>query len=70
MSSLNMGDISIIKTLLDEGGIDYYIYGETFLNLYPSLQPARLYVNETQVEKVKEILKDFDPHILGLSSKR
>ena len=68
LSSLNQGDVSIIKSLLDDGGIDYYIFGENFLSVRPLLEPARLFVNETQIEEVKEILKDFDLHIWGLSS--
>lgn len=67
LSSLNQGDISIIKSLLDSGGIDYYFLGENFLSIYPLLQPARLFVNENQIEKAKEILKDFDFNIWGVS---
>lgn len=48
-----MGDISIIKSLLDSSEIDYYIFGENFLNAY-HVEPAILFVNETQIEEVKE----------------
>jgi hypothetical protein len=68
LSSLNIGDISMIKSLLDSGEIDYYIFEENFVHVRPLLEPARLFVNETQIEEVKEILKDFDLHIWGLSS--
>jgi DNA-directed RNA polymerase subunit M/transcription elongation factor TFIIS len=68
LSAINIGDISMIRSLLDSGGIDYYIFEENFVHVRPLLEPARLFVNETQIEEVKEILKDFDLHIWGLSS--
>ncbi|MHB8337520.1 MAG: putative signal transducing protein [Ignavibacteriaceae bacterium] len=68
LSSLNQGDISIIKSLLDNGGIDYYIFGENFLSVRPLLEPSKLFVSENQIDEAKELLKDFDLHILGLSN--
>ena len=70
LSSLNQGDIAMIKSLLDNGGIDYYIFGENFLSVRPLLEPARLFVNENQIKEVKEILKDFDLNIWGFSCKQ
>lgn len=69
LSSVNQGDIGIIKSLLDEGNIDYHLLGENFLAMEPLLQPARIFILKTQIDEVKEILKDFKPHIFGVSSK-
>jgi transcription elongation factor Elf1 len=68
VSSLNQGDIGIIKSILDSENIDYYVFGENFLSVDPLIQPARFFVNETQIEKAKELLKDIDLHIWGASS--
>lgn len=70
LSSLNQGDIALLKSILDNGGIDYYILGEYFLIVRPLLEPARFFINENQVEEVKELLKDFDLHIWGASTKQ
>lgn len=66
-SSINQGDIGLIKSLLDDANIDYYVFGENFLIIDPLIQPARVFVVKDQVEEVKNILKDFDIHIFGVS---
>ena len=68
LSTLNQGDIAMLKSLLDDGEIDYYVSGENFLSIRPLLEPAKIYVNETQTEQVKELLKGFDLHIWGVST--
>jgi hypothetical protein len=70
LSSLNQGDIGLIKSILDDSNIDFYILGENFLSVSPLLQPARFYVNEKQVDEAKELLKDFDLSIWGASNKQ
>ena len=40
LSSLNQGDIAVIKSVLDDGGIDYYTTGENFLSMDPLIVPA------------------------------
>lgn len=65
--SLNQGDISLIKSLLDDTEIDYYVYGENFLSVDPLIQPARIFVLAEQAGLVKDILKDFEVHIMGVS---
>lgn len=66
-SSINQGDIGIIKSLLDDANIDYYVFGENFLIIDPLIQPARVFVERDQVEEAKRILKDVDIHIFGVS---
>ena len=68
-SSINQGDIGIIKSLLDDANIDYYVYGENFLVIDPLIQPARIFIAKDQFEEAKEILKDVDIHIFGLSTR-
>ena len=65
LASLNQGDIGIIKSILNDSGIDYYISGENFLTVEPLIQPARFYVNINQLEIAKELLKDFELNIWG-----
>ena len=66
-SSINQGDIGVIRSLLDDANIDYYIFGENFLVISPLLQPARAFVLQEQFEEAKNILKDVDIHIFGVS---
>jgi predicted Zn finger-like uncharacterized protein len=68
ISSMNQGDLGIIKSMLDDGGIDYFVNGENFLSVDPLIQPARIMVREDQLDEAKEIIKNFEFHIFGVSS--
>jgi hypothetical protein len=68
-STLNQGDIALLKSILDDNEVEYYVTGENILALRPLLTPAVFYIKESEVEKVKDILKDFDVHIFGISAK-
>lgn len=68
LSSLNQGDIAIIKSMLDDAEVDYYLTGENFLGVRPLLEPAVFYVNEKDFELAKDILKDFELHLFGFST--
>ena len=69
-SSLNQGDIAIIKSILDDSEVDYYVFGENFLSVDPLIQPARFFVNQNQIDEAKEVLKDFQLNIWGTSKNR
>ena len=69
LSTLNQGDIALIKSILDDGNIDYFILGENFLGVRPLLEPARILVNDNQLVEVKELLKNIELNILGVSTK-
>jgi hypothetical protein len=56
----NAGDLAVIKSLLDSGGIMYYFRGEFFSSVHPLAQPARLMIPTDQVEEVKEILESLN----------
>ncbi len=68
LSSLNQGDIAIIKSMLDDAEVDYYVTGENFLGVRPLLEPAIFFVNEKDLELAREILKDFELHLFGFST--
>ncbi|MBL1215689.1 MAG: hypothetical protein HND52_20145 [Ignavibacteriae bacterium] len=69
LSTLNQGDIALIKSILDDGNIDYHILGENFLGVRPLLEPARILVNDNQIDETKELLKNIELDILGVSTK-
>ncbi len=66
LSTLNLADIAVIKSILDGGEIHYYFFDENFNHLYPLVQPARLYIRDDDVDQAKELLKDFSITYPGL----
>lgn len=68
LSSLNQGDIGLIKSILANANIDYYVFGENYLSVEPLIQPARFFVDEKKLEEAKVLLKDYDFRIWGFSS--
>lgn len=68
LSSVNLGDIALLKSILDDGQVDYYVFGERTLSADPFIFPVRFFVNEDQVELAKELLKNFDLRIFGPSA--
>ena len=70
LSSLNQGDIALIKSILEDGKIDYYTFGENFLSVRPILEPVKIFVNLNQFDEVQELLKDFELKIFGLSNRQ
>ena len=69
-SSLNQGDIGIVKSILDDGEIDYYVFGENFLSVDPLIQPARFFIANDQIDEAKELLKDFTFKTFGTSMRQ
>jgi hypothetical protein len=67
INSLNQGDIALIKSVLEDGEIDYFVLGENFLSVRPLLEPARIFVNVNQLNETHKLLKDFKLNIFGLS---
>lgn len=58
LTTRNLVDIALIKSILDSTNITYFFQGENFANLGYGV-PIRLMVKKDEVEKAKEILKDF-----------
>jgi len=60
LSTYNLGDIALIKSILDDQGIEYFLQGENTAYIRGYMDPSILMVREDQVQTVKELLKDFD----------
>jgi hypothetical protein len=58
-TSLDMGEIAIIKSILDSHKIKYIIHNEFIGSTYGAALPARILVSENQVKEAKELLQDF-----------
>ncbi len=56
---MDEGVVAIVKSLLDEEGIDYYIVGEFSVSKGPD---QKLMVRKDQAERAREILKDLEPN--------
>lgn len=69
LTSMNQGDIFVIKSILKNSDIDYYVFDEDFLAVRPLVQPARFYVAEGQMEEARELLRNFEMHIFGVSNR-
>jgi hypothetical protein len=61
----NVGEIAVVKSLLDDAGLEYYFLGEHFASVYSLAFPARLFVREDQYEEALEILNDLDFGLWG-----
>jgi hypothetical protein len=70
LATYSPADVAIIRSILDGEGIPYYIHGENFMHIRPLVEPARLMVDHDSVETVKELLKDLNLLITGLSFNR
>lgn len=65
LTTYNIGDIAIIKGVLEGEGIKHYVLGERFSHLYP--QPAKIMVDKDDIEKAREIVDEFELAYLGMS---
>jgi ssDNA-binding Zn-finger/Zn-ribbon topoisomerase 1 len=68
LSTYNLADIAVIKSILDDGGVDYQLQGEMFNIVEPWVQPVKLLVREDQVELAKELLKEIFIRFMGASA--
>ena len=69
MSTYNVGDMAVIKPVLENAEIEYYFQGENFTVIDPLIQPAVLYVRRGQEVRAKELLADTHMRYLGISSR-
>lgn len=58
LSSINPGEIALIKSVLESEGLTYYIKGDNLLYV-PLTEPARVMVRKDQVQQAKDLLKDL-----------
>ena len=69
LSTYNLGDISLIRSLLDNEGIEYFLQGENTAYIRGYMDPTILMVREDQVSIVKELLKEFKINFTMFSTK-
>ena len=69
LATYNPGDVAVLKSLLDGENIPYYFKGEHFSSLAPLSQPARLMVDQQELEAVKGLIKDLDLDFNGVVPK-
>jgi len=67
LSTFNLGDIALIKGLLDEANIQYFFQGENMSHIRGTIEPAILMVNEKDINIVQELLENFDLKFLHFS---
>jgi len=67
LSTYNLADIALIKSLLEEAGMKYYFENENFVHLSSLALPARLMVPKNQTAKTLELLKDVELNYMAIS---
>ena len=60
LSTYNLSDIALIKSVFDGEDIIYYFQGESFT--YLMVQPTKLMVSKDDIERAKELIMDLDLH--------
>ena len=70
LATYNPGDVAVLRAVLDSEGVTYFFKGESFANLRPLVDPARLMVRKDEVETARRILKDLKLAYTGISLRR
>jgi hypothetical protein len=69
LSTFNQGDIALIKSILDDGHIDYYFTGEMFNVMDPLIQPAVLHVKTSHLARAREMLGGMRLTFMGVTTR-
>lgn len=59
-ATYNLGDIAVIKSLLESEGIDFLAHGEHFNLIRPWIQPVRFMVAEDTLESAKVLINNLN----------
>jgi len=59
-STPRLEEITLLKSILDNEGIEYVFQGEHFVHAQSLIEPAHLLVRKDQVDRVREILNELD----------
>jgi hypothetical protein len=59
LNTFNQGDVAVIKSILDNAEITYYLIGEHVGITRPWVDPVRVMVKKEEVFEAKELLADF-----------
>lgn len=70
LDTYNPGDVAVLKSLLDSENITYYFQGEIFSSLAPLSQPARLMVDQQELETVNDLIKGLDLDFNGVPPRK
>jgi hypothetical protein len=70
LSTYNLGDIAMLRSILDGQGIEFYLQGENASYIRGYMDPTILMVREDQVQTVKELLGKFDLQFTMFSTKQ
>jgi hypothetical protein len=57
----------LIKSILDNEGIDYNVVGDNAIGAQSLLAPARFFVDEKQLKEAAKLLKKLKLNIIGFS---
>jgi hypothetical protein len=60
ISTYNLGDIRVLKSILDGQGFEYYLQDENTAYIRGYMDTTILMVREDQVETVNKLLKDLN----------
>jgi len=69
LSIYNLGDIAVVKDILEGQGIDYFMQGDNTDNFRSQKGPTTLMVREDQAQAVKDMLSNFDLKFTMFSTK-
>lgn len=58
--TFNKGEITVIKSILDAAGVDYYFKGELFQMVHMFPDPARLMVRDEHVKEARKLLRHLN----------
>lgn len=58
MTSFDIGEISMARSLLDDHQVSYLVQNENFSSFYGSV-PARILVPKDRIDEAKDLLQDF-----------
>jgi ssDNA-binding Zn-finger/Zn-ribbon topoisomerase 1 len=67
LTTMNLSDIALIKSILENAEVDYYLYQENFNLVRPLVEGAKFMINESEIDKASELLKDYKLNIWGTS---
>ncbi|UCC11661.1 MAG: DUF2007 domain-containing protein [candidate division WOR-3 bacterium] len=59
MSTYDAGVLTVVKSILDDVGIPYFIKGEHSVYVFSHIYPARVLVIKQEAEKAKQLFKDL-----------
>lgn len=65
VATFSLGDIALIKSLLDAEGIPFLAHGENFHLMRPWVEPVRFLVPEGDIERARPLIESI--HLLFCS---